>query len=85
MRLISTELEAILLLHRHGPLSSGGLMRKMRCSNAGFHIVKRKLLDSGLITAARTTVDRRSVILTLDPTVRHELDLLLGPATAIAS
>lgn len=76
LRAISVELELLLQLYAHGPLTSSQLLQKMRCSIANFSALKKQLLDCGLIVTERGTTDRRVTYLALSQRVRQSLEAI---------
>lgn len=69
LRLLTPDLELLLHLYAHGRLTSNELAVRVRCSPAGFGIVKRRLLEAKLIVSERSTVDRRKTYFALAPEV----------------
>lgn len=59
LRLMPPDLELLLHLYADGRLTSTELSVKVRCSPAGFALVKKRLLEAGLIVSERCADDRR--------------------------
>lgn len=93
VRAIPTELELLFHLYAHGRLTSSQLLQKTRCSIAGFGLVKKRLLECGLIVTEKCDKDRRVSYLKLAWEVRENLRAIdapaapprLEPVTALAS
>lgn len=69
LRLLTPHLELLLHLYAHGRLTSNQLAVRVRCSSAGFGIIKRRLLEAKLIVSERPTVDRRMTYFALAPEI----------------
>ena len=69
LRLMPPDLELLLYLYADGRLTSTELAVKVRCSPAGFGLVKKRLLEAGLIVSERCTDDRRVTYFALAPAV----------------
>lgn len=78
VRAIPTELELLLQLYAHGRLTSSQLLQKVRCSIAGFGLVKKRLLECGFIVTERCNKDRRVSYLKLAWHVREHLRAIDG-------
>lgn len=76
LRVISAELELLLQLYAHGRLTSNQLMQKVRCSIAGFAIVKKRLFEAGMIVSERCTIDRRVTYFDISENIRETLQAL---------
>jgi DNA-binding MarR family transcriptional regulator len=79
VRAIPTELELLLHLYAHGRLTSSQLLQKTRCSIAGFGLVKKRLLECGLIVTEKCIKDRRVSYLKLAWDVRESLQAIDRP------
>lgn len=83
--LITPELQACAFLYRNGPAPSHHLQGAVRTSPAGFHNVKRRLLERGIIVGSRSSHDARVTLYDLTDGARHLVDTSLqelrgGPA-----
>lgn len=79
LRLVSAELELLLQLFAHGRLTSSELAHKVRCSVAGFGLVKKRLLDCNLLVTERCTIDKRVIYYALTPEILQFLENLDFP------
>lgn len=68
--MITAELEIILHLYVEGAVSSRKLMGVSRLSPAGFHIVRKRLVDLGLIHGRKSDEDSRKTLYDLSPDLR---------------
>lgn len=73
VRAIPAEFELLLHLYAHGRLTSSQLLQKSRCSIAGFGLVKKRMLDCGLIETEKCNKDRRVTYLKLAGHVRQAM------------
>ena len=76
LRMIPSELDLLLQLYSHGPLTSSQLMRKTKCSIAGFGLVKKRLFECGLIATEKCSDDRRVTYINLAAEFRQRLECL---------
>lgn len=70
-------MEILLHLYLMGGTSSHKLMGVSRLSAAGFHIVRRRLCDRGLIEGAKSDDDSRKVVYDVAPKVREQFDAFM--------
>lgn len=68
-RAISAELELVLVLYAERRMSAYKFGQKVRCSAAGYSILKKRLLGCGVIRSERCTIDKRVTYFSLAPNV----------------
>lgn len=71
--LLTPEMQACAYLFDHGPAPSHHLQAAIRTSPAGFHNVKRRLKDSGLIVGNKCPNDARVMLYDLSASARDLL------------
>lgn len=72
--LVTPELQACAFLYNRGPSPSHHLQGALRTSPAGFHNVKRRLIERGIIVGRKSPVDARVTLYDLTDHVRALLD-----------
>ena len=72
-KLLSPESRIILMLAVSDAASSQDLMNASRCSPAGFHIVRRRMMQSGILQSRPCPEDSRSKLYSLTPSARDTL------------
>lgn len=72
--LITPEFQACAFLYNRGPSPSHHLQGALRTSPAGFHNVKRRLIERGIIVGRKSTSDARVTLYDLTDNVRRLLD-----------
>lgn len=72
--LVTPELQACAFLYEHGPTPSHHLQGALRTSPAGFHNVKRRLVERGIIVGTKSRSDARVTLYDLTDHVRQILD-----------
>ena len=77
--LITPEMQACAFLYEHGPSPSHHLQSAIRSSPAGFHNVKRRLKERGIIVGKKSNIDARVTLYDLTDSVRQLLDAKLEP------
>lgn len=82
LRTVPTELELLFELYAHERLTSAQLLRNTRCSIANFNMLKKRLLDCGLIVAERCDDDGRITYLRLAGHVREHFRAIDAGADA---
>lgn len=92
LTLFTAEMRILSLLYYNGPTTSQQVMAHARVSPAGFHIIKRRLKERGLIHGEKSHADQRRTFYDIPPAVRRRFDDLartpddvdspLPPATA---
>lgn len=72
--LVTPELQACAFLYERGPSPSHHLQGALRSSPAGFHNVKRRLIERGIIVGTKSAEDARVTLYDLTERVRRILD-----------
>lgn len=72
--LVTPELQACAFLYNRGPSPSHHLQGALRTSPAGFHNVKRRLIERGIIKGRKSSTDARVTLYDLTDQVRNLLD-----------
>lgn len=72
--LVTPELQACAFLYNRGPSPSHHLQGALRTSPAGFHNVKRRLVERGIIVGRKSSEDARVTLYDLTDEVRNLLD-----------
>lgn len=77
--LVTPELQACAFLYNRGPSPSHHLQGALRTSPAGFHNVKRRLIERGIIVGRKSPVDARVTLYDLTDHIRSLLDARMHP------
>ncbi len=72
--LVTPEMQACAFLFHKGPSPSHHLQSALRTSPAGFHNVKRRLIERGVIAGRKSPDDARVTLYDLTDHVRQLLD-----------
>lgn len=72
--LVTPELQACAFLYSRGPSPSHHLQGALRTSPAGFHNVKRRLIERGIIIGRKSNSDGRVTLYDLTDGVRRLLE-----------
>ncbi len=81
LRAVPAELELLFQLYAHDRLTSAQLLRNSRCSIANFNMLKKRLLDCGLIETEKGDGDGRIAYLRLASHVREQFQSIDRTAT----
>lgn len=76
--LVTPELQACAFLYKRGPAPSHHLQGALRTSPAGFHNVKRRMIERGIIVGRKSEVDARVTLYDLTEEVRSLFDQMLS-------
>lgn len=74
LTLFTAEMRILSFLYYNGPITSQQLMANARVSPAGFHIIKRRLSERGLIFGEKSHSDQRRTVYDISPAVRQRFD-----------
>lgn len=74
LTLFTAEMHILSFLYYNGPTASQQLMANVRVSHAGFHIIKRRLKERGLIHGEKSHSDQRRTVYDISPAVRRRFD-----------
>lgn len=74
IQLVTPELQACAFLYSRGPSPSQHLQGAVRTSPAGFHNVKRRLIEHGIIVGKKSQSDGRVTLYDLTDHIRRLLD-----------
>lgn len=72
--LVTPEFQACAFLYNRGPSPSHHLQGALRTSPAGFHNVKRRLIERGIISGTKSPTDARVTLYDLTAEARSLLD-----------
>ena len=83
--MITPELEILSYLCEQGPVSSRKLMGVSRLSPAGFHIVRKRLVDLGLIVGRKCDQDSRKTLYDISSSLRVMFETMAAGAVTRSS
>lgn len=75
--LVTPDMQACIYLYTNGPSPSHHLQAALRTSPAGFHNVKRRLKEQGIIIGRKCPADARVTLYDLSDHIRRIMDLRL--------
>lgn len=78
--MITPELEVLSYLYEQGPVSSRKLMGVSRLSPAGFHILRKRLVDLHLIVGRKCDQDSRKTLYDISPSLRVMFETMAAGA-----